>query len=50
MDEMKDKLKRLALPKNVSCFPVLIHVNGVAESVEDSGYFAKIIDFSKLLE
>jgi hypothetical protein len=49
IQEMQDKLNRLVLPKGFSCFPVLIHVNGVTEKVEDSGYFTKIIDFSQLL-
>lgn len=46
IDEMSEKIARLSLPKGMSCLPVLIHVNGVCESVEDAGYFAKIIDFS----
>jgi hypothetical protein len=33
-----------------SYLPVLIHANGVHESVEDSGYFTKIIDFAELIE
>ncbi len=47
--EMQNKLQRLVIPKNFSCFPVLIHVNGVSDEVEDSNHFAKIIDFSDLL-
>jgi len=46
IQEMQDKLARLILPRGFSCWPVLIHVNGVNEKVEDSGYFTKIIDFS----
>lgn len=49
IEEMKEKLKRLQLPRHVSYRPVLIHVNGVREDVIDSHYFADIIDFSKLL-
>ena len=48
--EMEDKISKLNLPKSFSCWPVLIHVNGVHEKVEDSGYFSKIIDFSQFLE
>lgn len=48
--EVEEKLKRLKLPRGFSCRPVLIHVNGVSEAVTDSGYFAKIIDMSELLE
>ena len=48
--EVKEKLSRIALPKRFSCWPILIHVNGVNDSVADSGYFTKIIDFSLLLD
>lgn len=49
IDEMKERLGRLKLPRRFSCFPVLIHVNGVTDAVVDAGYFTKIIDFSELL-
>lgn len=48
--EMEEKLRCLKLPRGFSCRPVLIHVNGVSEEVVDSGYFARIIDFSELLK
>jgi AAA+ ATPase superfamily predicted ATPase len=47
--EIKDKIYRLKKPKGYSCRPILIHVNGVSESVVDQDYFAKIIDFGELL-
>ncbi len=47
---MEEKRKRIKIPKYCSIRPVLIHVNGVEESVLDQGYFDKIIDFSQLLE
>jgi uncharacterized protein len=47
--EVEEKLRRLQLPRGFSCRPVLIHVNGVTEDIIDSGYFARIIDFSELL-
>ncbi|MCH9626466.1 MAG: hypothetical protein S4CHLAM2_00880 [Chlamydiales bacterium] len=49
IEEMEEKLHRLTLPRGFSCRPVLIHVNGVSEEVTDSGYFARVIDFSELL-
>ena len=49
VDEVKDKLARLPLPKRFSCWPILIHVNGVNDHVQDSGYFSEIIDFSAFL-
>ena len=49
VEEMEEKRKRLIIPRHFSIRPVLIHVNGVDDSVVDSGYFDKIIDFSQLL-
>src|SRR5262249_10995970 len=49
ISEMKEKLEALELPRGFSVRPVLIHVNGVDETVIDSGFFAKIVDFSELL-
>jgi len=48
--ETNNKLNRLVIPRGFSCFPVLIHVNGVSEEVEENGFFAKIIDFSQFLK
>ncbi len=50
IDEMKNKLSRLYVPNGMSCCPVLIHVNGVNDSIIDSGYFTEIIDFSDALK
>lgn len=50
IEEMQHKIANLILPKGFSCFPVLIHVNGVSEAVIDSDYFTRIIDFATLLE
>ena len=47
--EVTEKIKRLKKPKGYSCRPILIHVNGVNESVSEQDYFAKIIDFGELL-
>ncbi len=48
--EVKDKIKKLAVPKNFVCVPVLIHVNGVSNEMNDANYFFEIIDFSAFLE
>jgi thioredoxin reductase len=50
IEEMEKKRENLKFPKNFSIRPVLIHVNGVDESVLDERYFDKIIDFSQLLD
>jgi len=50
IEEMQEKIDRIALPKNFFCRPVLIHVNGVSDEVLDSNYFSHIIDMAKLFE
>lgn len=47
--EIEEKIKRLKVPKRFSIRPVLIHVNGVEDTVLDQGYFDKVIDFGQLL-
>lgn len=49
IQEIKEKIFALKLPRHYSYRPVLIHVNGVREDVVESGFFAGIIDFSDLL-
>lgn len=49
IEEMKKKVKSLKIPKHFSIRPVLIHVNGVEDSVLEENYFDKIIDFGQLL-
>ena len=49
IDDMKRKIAKLKLPAEFSYRPVLIHVNGVEDAVERSGYFSKIVDFGELL-
>lgn len=49
VQEMQTKLKALQVPRGNAKLPVLIHVNGVTPEVEESGFFARIIDFGKLL-
>jgi AAA+ ATPase superfamily predicted ATPase len=49
IDEMNEKINRLNLPKLFSYRLVLIHVNGVCESVRESGFFSHILNFSDFL-
>lgn len=49
IDEVRQKINNLTLPKNLSLRPVLIHVNGVDEFVRESDFFSSIIDFNDLL-
>jgi AAA+ ATPase superfamily predicted ATPase len=47
--ESAQKVKALSLPKNVSCRPVLIHVNGVEDRLIAEEFFAHIVDFKDML-
>jgi uncharacterized protein len=47
--DVQQKIEALHYPKGFSCRPILIHVNGVHQDVEDSRFFSDIIDFSKFL-
>ncbi len=49
LDEVKQKIKSLALPRHISIRPVLIHVNGVDDYVKESDFFPSIIDFNAFL-
>jgi AAA+ ATPase superfamily predicted ATPase len=48
--EVQEKISALAMPKNFSYRPILIHVNGVKEEVIDKEFFAAIIDFGQFLK
>ena len=50
IESMQEKIKRLKVPRHMSCRPVLIHVNGVTSDVEEADYFSHLIDFGMLLE
>lgn len=47
--EIQQKIDRLKLPRGSACLPVLIHVNGVSDSIIENEFFYKIIDFKDLL-
>ena len=49
IDEIKQKIACLNLPRQISLRPVLIHVNGVDRQVQTSDFFSYIIDFNDLL-
>ncbi|NGX28994.1 MAG: hypothetical protein K940chlam1_01186 [Candidatus Anoxychlamydiales bacterium] len=50
INQMKDKISRLSIPRGFACIPVLIHVSGINEEIIETDYFGKIINFSDLLE
>lgn len=47
LEEIERKSSRLAKPRHASILPVLVHVNGVTEAVEESDLLARIVDFSE---
>lgn len=49
IQEVKEKIKKLAIPKNFVSLPVLIHANGITAELENAEYFFQIIDFSEFL-
>lgn len=50
INEMQEKIGKLKRPKGLSCRPVLIHVNGVHDSVVENDYFSDIVDFGQALD
>lgn len=50
IEGMEEKRSRLKIPRQFSIRPILIHVNGVENSILDDGYFDKVIDFGQLLQ
>jgi AAA+ ATPase superfamily predicted ATPase len=50
IESVKEKIKRLNLPKQMVCIPVLIHVNGVTDQLVAENYFYSIIDFGSFLK
>ena len=49
ISEVKEKIKRIKIPKGFTCIPVLIVANGVTDEVIDNGYFFKIINLAELI-
>ena len=48
IQEMEEKIKRLAVSKNQAVLPVLIHFNEISDDVLQSEYFYRIINFTEL--
>lgn len=49
VSDVNKKIEKLKLPRNAACLPVLVHVNGVDESLLEKNFFFRTIDFSSLL-
>lgn len=50
VNAVEEKIERLSIPQGYSIRPVLIHVNGVSQSILESGLFTQIIDFSEFFQ
>ena len=50
IEEMERKIESMSLPKGTSVRPILIHVNGVSQSVMESEVFNDIVDFSQFFD
>lgn len=50
IESMREKIGRLAVPRGFGLAPVLIHVGGVHQSVEQSNYFYRILDMEDFLQ
>ena len=49
IEEVQRKIEALAIPKNVSFRPVLVHAGEVSSEVKKLDYFDKIIDWTERL-
>lgn len=49
INEVQQKIDRLYRPKGFSIKPVLIHVNGVSETIYEDRFFSRILDFKELI-
>ncbi len=49
IEEVREKIERLSLPKGFSCLPVLIHVNGYSPKIDEASFFVETINFSSLM-
>ena len=49
VQEMKEKITALKIPKGYATVPLLFHISGVTSVVETKGYFYRIIDIADFL-
>jgi hypothetical protein len=50
IDAAEEKLQALVQPRGFGVIPVLFHIGGVTEAVEDARYFYRIVDIADFLE
>ena len=49
IEEVREKIDRITLPKGFAAVPVLFHIGGVSDRVLDNRFFYRIIDLTDLL-
>jgi hypothetical protein len=49
VEDVKEKIKRLSIPRGFGVASVLVHMGDVRESVIESQYFYRILDLSDWL-
>jgi hypothetical protein len=47
--DVQEKINKLNLPRSTAVLPILIHVNGISNTVENAGFFHQIVNFGELL-
>ena len=47
IEDIGKKIKSLSAPKGFSIRPVIVHVNGVCQAIQESEVFNDVVDFSK---
>lgn len=50
IENMKQKINALKIPRGYAAIPILFHIGGVAPSVETARYFYRIVDITDFLE
>ena len=50
VEEVKEKIQRLSIPKGFGVATVLVHIGEISESISDSQYFYRIINLNDWLE
>lgn len=50
IEEMKEKISRMEVPRGFAVVPVLFHLCGVSEAVEEKQCFYRVIDIGQFLD
>lgn len=50
IDEVRERMNRLSVPRGFAVVPVLFHIGGVSEAVCDKNFFYRIIDIQDFIQ